>query len=199
MRSTGSVRAIAWGVAVAALIFAASACGTRGLGVEAAGAGAGPTTIVDPAAAREAGAVARCADGSSSSNSEFDATCSGHGGSSAPLPVDHVPPTTTAPPTTVPPTALPTTATPVTAPPTTAVAVTQSAPIVRATPMTAVQAEAGSGCSPNYDPCVPMASDVDCAGGSGNGPAYVSGPVHVIGSDVYGLDGNDNDGIGCES
>jgi hypothetical protein len=54
-------------------------------------------------------------------------------------------------------------------------------------------------CDPNYSGCVPVASDVDCAGGSGNGPAYVDGPVRVIGSDIYGLDGNDNDGIGCES
>lgn len=54
-------------------------------------------------------------------------------------------------------------------------------------------------CDPNYSgPCVPIASDVDCAGGSGNGPAYVRGPVYVIGSDIYGLDGSDNDGIGCE-
>ncbi len=52
-------------------------------------------------------------------------------------------------------------------------------------------------CDPNYDPCVPVASDVDCAGGSGNGPAYVDGPVTVVGSDIYGLD-RDNDGIGCE-
>ena len=44
---------------------------------------------------------------------------------------------------------------------------------------------------------MPIASDVDCAGGSGNGPAYVSGPVTVIGSDIYDLDA-DNDGIGCE-
>ena len=43
-------------------------------------------------------------------------------------------------------------------------------------------------CDPNYDPCVPIASDVDCAGGSGNGPEYVYGPVTVIGDDVYGLD-----------
>lgn len=54
-----------------------------------------------------------------------------------------------------------------------------------------------SNCNPNYTPCVPNASDVDCAGGSGNGPAYVQGPVRVIGSDVYGLD-SDGDGIGCE-
>jgi resuscitation-promoting factor RpfB len=53
------------------------------------------------------------------------------------------------------------------------------------------------GCDPNYDPCVPIASDVDCAGGSGNGPAYVVGPVTVVGSDIYDLD-RDNDGIGCE-
>ena len=55
-----------------------------------------------------------------------------------------------------------------------------------------------SGCDPNYaGACVPVASDVDCAGGKGNGPAYVRGPVTVVGSDIYGLD-NDHDGIGCE-
>jgi hypothetical protein len=53
------------------------------------------------------------------------------------------------------------------------------------------------GCHPSYDPCVPFASDVDCAGGSGNGPAY-TGQVRVIGPDDYGLD-NDGDGIGCEA
>jgi hypothetical protein len=55
-----------------------------------------------------------------------------------------------------------------------------------------------SGCDSNYaGACVPIASDVDCAGGSGNGPAYVRGPVTVVGSDIYGLD-NDRDGVGCE-
>lgn len=59
--------------------------------------------------------------------------------------------------------------------------------------------EPTSSCDPNYSgACVPIASDVDCAGGSGNGPAYVKGPVTVIGKDIYGLDG-DNNGIGCES
>ena len=54
------------------------------------------------------------------------------------------------------------------------------------------------GCNPNYaDKCVPNASDVDCAGGNGNGPVYVSGPVRVVGVDVYGFD-RDKDGIGCE-
>jgi hypothetical protein len=53
-------------------------------------------------------------------------------------------------------------------------------------------------CDPNYaGACVPIASDVDCAGGSGNGPAYVEGPVTVVGEDIYDLD-HDNDGIGCE-
>jgi hypothetical protein len=54
-------------------------------------------------------------------------------------------------------------------------------------------------CDPNYaGGCVPIDSDVDCAGGSGNGPSYVDGPVRVVGSDIYGLD-RDGDGIGCES
>ena len=52
------------------------------------------------------------------------------------------------------------------------------------------------GCDPNYTPCVPIASDVDSAGGSGNGPAYVSGPVQVIGT-AYDLD-RDGNGVGCE-
>ena len=56
----------------------------------------------------------------------------------------------------------------------------------------------GPSCDPNYSgACVPIASDVDCLGGSGNGPAYVQGPVYVIGTDIYGLD-TDHDGIGCE-
>ncbi|WP_197522967.1 hypothetical protein [Actinokineospora pegani] len=56
---------------------------------------------------------------------------------------------------------------------------------------------AAAGCNANYSPCVPTASDVDCEGGSGNGPAYVKGPVTVTGKDVYGLD-HDKDGVGCE-
>lgn len=55
-------------------------------------------------------------------------------------------------------------------------------------------------CHPNYEgACVPIASDVDCAGGSGNGPEYVEGPVYIVGEDVYGLDDSDPDVIGCES
>jgi len=46
-------------------------------------------------------------------------------------------------------------------------------------------------CDPNYSgACVPVyPPDVDCNG-------YEN--VRVIGDDVHGLDGNDNDGIGCE-
>jgi outer membrane biosynthesis protein TonB len=54
-------------------------------------------------------------------------------------------------------------------------------------------------CDPNYSGgCVPIASDVDCAGGSGNGPAYFSGTARVTGDDIYDLD-RDGDGIACES
>lgn len=52
-------------------------------------------------------------------------------------------------------------------------------------------------CDPNYSPCVPIDSDVDCEGGGGNGPSFVRGPVRVIGKDIYRLD-RDRDGIGCE-
>ncbi len=60
-----------------------------------------------------------------------------------------------------------------------------------------VKSDNPDGCDPNYSGCVPIASDVDCAGGSGNGPAYVAGPVRVTGYDIYGLD-RDGDGYGCE-
>jgi len=72
--------------------------------------------------------------------------------------------------------------------------------IVRApvTRVIAVGTKETQQCDPNYSgACVPIASDVDCAGGSGNGPAYVQGPVQVVGTDIYGLD-RDGDGIGCE-
>ena len=57
---------------------------------------------------------------------------------------------------------------------------------------------ASSNCTPGYTPCLPPASDYDCASGKGDGPKYVDGPIEVTGSDPYGLDGN-NDGVGCES
>ena len=52
-------------------------------------------------------------------------------------------------------------------------------------------------CTPGYDPCIAPGPDVDCAGGSGNGPRYVEGPVRVSGSDPYDLD-RDGDGVGSE-
>jgi hypothetical protein len=67
-------------------------------------------------------------------------------------------------------------------------------------PATDTETDQGAGtgkCDPNYTGCVPIASDVDCEGGSGNGPAYVRGPIKVIGKDIYRLD-NDHDGIACE-
>jgi hypothetical protein len=57
--------------------------------------------------------------------------------------------------------------------------------------------DGGGNCTAGYSPCIPPGSDVDCAGGSGNGPRYVDGPVYITGSDPYGLDA-DGDGVGCE-
>ncbi|MGH8986181.1 MAG: peptidoglycan-binding protein [Acidimicrobiia bacterium] len=68
------------------------------------------------------------------------------------------------------------------------------APTVPPQPVAAVAVS--SDCNPNYSGCVPNDSDVDCAGGSGNGPSY-TGRVRVIGRDVYDLD-RDGDGIACE-
>jgi len=55
-------------------------------------------------------------------------------------------------------------------------------------------------CDPSYKgACLkPNVSDYDCAGGSGDGPYYVQGPITVVGDDHYGLD-RDGDGIACES
>jgi hypothetical protein len=70
------------------------------------------------------------------------------------------------------------------------------APVAR---VIAVGTRSTQQCDPNYGgACVPIAGDVDCAGGSGNGPAYVRGPVQVVGSDIYDLD-RDGDGTGCDS
>ena len=54
-------------------------------------------------------------------------------------------------------------------------------------------------CDPNYRGACLKAnvSDYDCAGGSGNGPYYVRGPIRVVGRDHYRLDA-DHDGIACE-
>ncbi len=59
-------------------------------------------------------------------------------------------------------------------------------------------APVASDCDPHYaGHCVPIDSDVDCAGGKGNGPSFVPGPFRYEGSDPYGLD-RDGDGIACE-
>ena len=43
-------------------------------------------------------------------------------------------------------------------------------------------------------------SDVDCSGNNNNGPVWVYEKyIRVVGPDEYGLDGNDNDGLACES
>jgi len=52
-------------------------------------------------------------------------------------------------------------------------------------------------CTPGYSPCLPPASDYDCAGGSGDGPRY-TGQVRVTGVDIYDLD-RDGDGYGCDT
>jgi endonuclease YncB( thermonuclease family) len=95
------------------------------------------------------------------------------------------PTTTTAAPTTTT-TAAPTTTTTL-APTTTTAAPTTTAP-------------PASNCHSSYKGACLMVGqgDYDCAGGSGNGPNYVSGPISVVGYDEFDLD-RDNDGIGCES
>ena len=71
-------------------------------------------------------------------------------------------------------------------------------PVTRVIAVGTQAAKPKSQCDPNYSgACVPIASDVDCAGGSGNGPAYVDGPVTVIGNDIYRLD-RDGDGTACD-
>jgi resuscitation-promoting factor RpfB len=58
-------------------------------------------------------------------------------------------------------------------------------------------ADATLNCTPGYSPCLPPASDYDCAGNKGNGPEYVDGPVRVTGPDRYDLD-RDRNGVGCQ-
>lgn len=69
----------------------------------------------------------------------------------------------------------------------------------RTTTTAAAPPPSSSNCTPGYNPCIPPGDDVDCAGGTGNGPRYVDGPVYVdhSGGDPYGLD-SDGDGVGCE-
>lgn len=93
--------------------------------------------------------------------------------------------------------------------PTTTEARTRSTPPARPKPVTSHAAPPRtthpapppkpSNCDPAY-PGVCLKDgigDYDCAGGSGNGPNYVSGPISVRAPDPFRLDA-DHDGIGCE-
>jgi PASTA domain len=55
-------------------------------------------------------------------------------------------------------------------------------------------------CDPSYpDVCLdPAVEDYDCAGGTGNGPKYVEGPIRVRPPDPFDLD-REGDGWGCEN
>jgi hypothetical protein len=74
--------------------------------------------------------------------------------------------------------------------------VTEPAPLVTEPAPLVTETNDSQGCTPGYDPCLPPASDYDCLGGSGNGPAY-TGYVRVTGPDIYDLD-RDGDGYGCD-
>lgn len=93
--------------------------------------------------------------------------------------------------------------------PTPEVEATTPPPVVRSTPKPkapapvprpSVKKKTSSTCDPNYSgACLkPNVEDYDCAGGSGNGPYYVEGPIRVVGDDHYRLD-SDHDGTACES
>lgn len=101
------------------------------------------------------------------------------------------PTTTTAAPTTttVPATTSSVAPTTVAAPTTAAVAAISTETSIR----TLVATPSPSDCHPDYDPCIPYfpGDALNCAD--------VGVSVIVIGTDPYRLDGNDNDGKGCES
>lgn len=67
-----------------------------------------------------------------------------------------------------------------------------------------VKPKDGSKCHPSYTgACVPITDkDVDCESVNGvrgeDGPVYVKGPVTIVDTDFYGLDGRIKDGKGCE-
>jgi len=105
-----------------------------------------------------------------------------------------------APPTTAPPTTAKARvrASTTMAPPTTARVKATSPPTTRRPRPTTTRPPAPD-CHPSYSGCLRIGiGDYDCAGGSGNGPNYVEGPVRVRGIDPFDLD-RDGDGWGCES
>lgn len=77
------------------------------------------------------------------------------------------------------------------------IVVAKAPPAPKPAPAADTSTSSADNCTLGYDPCLPPASDYDCAGGSGDGPKY-TGPVRVTGSDPYDLD-SDGDGYGCES
>jgi micrococcal nuclease len=83
--------------------------------------------------------------------------------------------------------------------PTTTTTGSTSTTTTRPPTTTAATESGGSSCHPSYEgACLAIGNgDYDCAGGSGNGPNYVKGPIKVVGPDEFGLD-RDNDGVGCE-
>lgn len=110
-------------------------------------------------------------------------------------------PVTTASPTTE----APTTAAPTTAKPRPTPTTRRPTPTTRKpTPTTRYRPPTTQAPVRNCDSAYPDAclhdgiGDYDCAGGSGNGPNYVDGPIRVRPPDPFGLD-SDGDGVGCES
>ena len=67
-----------------------------------------------------------------------------------------------------------------------------SATSARALALEPAAGGAGSGCNPNYSPCLPVVSDLNCS----DIPDSLK-PIRVIGSDPYRLDA-DGDGLACE-
>jgi hypothetical protein len=67
-------------------------------------------------------------------------------------------------------------------------------------PPPTTQSSGRGGCDPSYpDTCLlDGIGDYDCAGGRGDGPNYVKGPIRVLAPDPFDLDSNGN-GWGCES
>ncbi len=59
-------------------------------------------------------------------------------------------------------------------------------------------APGGANCDPSYpDVCLADGiGDWDCAGGGGNGPNFIKGPIRVLPPDPFHLDGN-HDGVAC--
>jgi PASTA domain len=72
--------------------------------------------------------------------------------------------------------------------------------VAKAPPPPPPTTSAPKNCDPAYpDVCLHDGiGDYDCAGGSGNGPNYVDGPIRVLSPDPFDLD-RDGDGTGCDS